>query len=179
MLRFLLATLLLAVGAGCETDSYPAQAGSANSAPPNSATASWLPEDLEGMWRGWSFPTGTAGFPVQLTLGFESLGEEPEDLALTHYSFPAAGGWSTINYLANMQEYTLRFEPDGSMQLDTYIVIVDGYGNLIEERIWKDLQMAPDGETMAGFENILLTTWNGGYSVQHHLSFWLTLDRLD
>jgi hypothetical protein len=177
-LRALTAALLLPALVACESDAPPGQAAAA-AGPPNSAATTWLPEDLDGEWRGWSFPTGFQGLPVQLTLGFQSLGPDPHDLVLTRYTFPAPGGWNTVNYLEEVDEYVLRFEPDGRLQLDTEMVYLDPYGNLVEERIWKDLQMAPDGETLAGREEILLTSWSGGLQSQLFLSYWLTLERLE
>lgn len=172
------AALVLLIPTGCESDQIPTQA-SQSIPPPNTAQTTWLPEDLEGDWRGWSFPTGTVGFPVLLTLGFESLGTGPEDLALTRYNFQSSTGWSTIYYLPLVTEYTLRFEPDGRMQLDTVMLTLNSAGGLIEERIWKDLQISADGKLLAGTENITLTSWLGGSWSQTYLSFWLTLERLD
>ena len=170
--------LALAVAAGCETDTVPASAGQVTP-PVNTVPGEWLPADLDGLWRGWSFPTGYQGLPVYLTLGFESLGSAPEDLSLSHYSFPSTGGYGTVNYLSYLTGYTLRFDRDGTLRLDTTMLYVDGLGNLIEERIWKELHMAPDGQTLAGDENILLTTLGGGVQTQQFLSFWLTLERLE
>jgi hypothetical protein len=177
-LRTVAAAVLLLIPIGCETDQVPTQAAQ-SVPPPNSTPTSWLPADVEGDWRGWSFPTGTVGYPVLLTLGFEGLGTDPEDLALTQYNFQSSTGWSTIYYLPLLTEYTLRFEPDGRMQLDTVMLTSNGAGGLLEERIWKDLQMSADGKLLAGTENITLTSWLGGTMSQTYLSFWLTLERLD
>ncbi len=177
-LRPVAVALVLLMPVSCETDQVPTQAAQ-SVPPPNSAPTSWLPEDVEGDWRGWSFPTGAAGYPVLLTLGFESLGTDPEDLALTQYNFQSSTGWSTIYYLPLLTEYTLRLEPDGRMQLDTVMLTTTSTGSLVEERIWKDLQMSADGKLLAGTENITLTSWLGGTMSQTNLSFWLTLERLD
>lgn len=120
--------------------------------------------DLDGLWRGISVPLNPSDLPLEQTLGFASYGEGPDEIRLTHYSFPAPRSSGTIDYLALISFYEVFYSAGGRFQLETRYLGFTGFGTFVDETVTKVLYMDDDLQRMVGTEAIVVRE-NGNITV--------------
>lgn len=121
------------------------------------------PSDLDGFWQGIAVPVDPRDLPLELTLGFESFGQAPDQVQLIHYSFPEPRSTGTVDYLSQLT-------------LETRYLGFGSAGRFIDETTTKILRMDDDLQTMVGTENIRV--YEAG-SLTVAVDSVLRLDRLD
>jgi len=121
-------------------------------------------------------PVDPRDLPLELTLGFESFGAAPDQVQLTHYSFPEPRSTGTVDYLSLLTTYEIFYSPSGQLTLETRYLGFGSAGRFIDETTTKILRMDEDLQTMVGTENIRV--FEAG-SLTVAVDSVLRLDRLD
>ncbi|MHC4379499.1 MAG: hypothetical protein ACYSU1_00210 [Planctomycetota bacterium] len=132
--------------------------------------------DLDGFWQGVAVPVDPLDLPLELTLGFESFGNAPDQVQLIHYSFPEPRSTGTVDYLSLLTTYEIFYSSSGRLTLETRYLGLGSEGRFVDETITKILLMDDDLQTMVGTENIRV--YEAG-SLSIAVDSVLRLDRLD